>query len=45
MNKKILLLAKDMAIYTTSKGTDPDILLGENINEQRKLHKFVNGWF
>jgi hypothetical protein len=33
-----------MTICTGTTGKIPDILLGENLYEQRKLHKFVNGW-
>jgi len=37
---------KQMTMCTGSgtTGKIPDILLGENIYEQRKLHKFINGW-
>ena len=45
MNKNIIVSYKQMAICTDTTGKAPDILLGENIYEQWKFHKFINGWF
>jgi len=44
--ENITVSYKQMTMCTGSgtTGKIPDILLGENIYEQRKLHKLINGW-